>query len=897
MKQIVKRIRCAFALAILLSLVALPAFADTFFVTENTNNTIQIFGPNGQLQGSLTSGLSGPGGLAMLSNKLYVANSSNNTIEVFSLTNGLGTVFASTNLNQPGGLAFDQSGNLYAANYGNNTIVKFNSLGQGMLFASAGLNRPTGMAFDRSGNLYVANYGNGTIEEFSTNGVPSPFASGLSSVFGMVFDSSENLYVSTANSPGQIVKFTMNGVGTVWLSGMSNPTGIGFDGAGNFYFLMPFGDTIQKVATNGQGSLFAYDPGLCSALGLLIQSPLTIGCPTNASSTNILGQCTINTNAVYGGNGEGVIPFGVDVSVKTNANFVPYTITRRQAMSGNFQELVFDNDPNSNDNDFVTGCNCTVAVGQQFISVPDSQVQEQFFERLASDPYVVMPVITNNLSTRTATVTGFVWAKFLSLTGNGNWTLTLENVPSCGVQVPPADDSSVPVAGACSGSYTVTHDPDLIGTQTCPSSYTVTRVYHATDNCGDSASVAQTFTVNDSTPPWIDCPSPITVNVDPGKCTASNVNLGTPTAGTGCSGDVILSSNAPSVYPKGTTTVTWRAISPCGASITCAQTVTVVDNQAPTIVCPAPLAVSCASAVPSPNPSSVTASDNCGSVTVTFVSDTITNQSCPDRYTVLRIYQVTDASSNSATCTQTITVNATTPPSITAPGDVTTSTDSGQCYASGVALGLPATFSPCGGALTVTNNAPVVFPKGNTQVIWSATDSCGNTAGVTQNVVVADNQPPLMACPANILVNAQGSNGAIVAFSVTASDNCDSNLSVNSLPVSGSEFTIGTTPVNCVVVDSAGNTNTCSFSVTVIDPSIFNILSIAPQNSDISLSWVMPLGLTGIVQGSADNYGDDFTNVSAPFYAPGNGTVTNTYVDPGGQTNFLQRFYRIRLTP
>jgi hypothetical protein len=400
-------------------------------------------------------------------------------------------------------------------------------------------------------------------------------------------------------------------------------------------------------------------------------------------------------------------------------------------------------------------------------------------------------------------------------------------------------------------------------------------------------------------PPLIVSPSAVTVNTDPGICTASHVNLGTPLTVTRCSWPwpVTLSSNAPTVFSKGTTLVVWTATDACSNQVTCTQSVTVVDNQSPTIVCPAPLAVSCAAAVPSPNPASVTASDNCGWVGVVFIGDTITNQSCPDRYTVLRMYGAIDAVNNSATCTQTITVNATTPPTITAPGDVTTSTDSGQCYASGVALGLPATFSPCGGALTITNNAPAVFPKGSTQVIWSATDSCGNSSIATQNVVVADNQPPLVACPANILVNAQDSNGAVVAFSVTASDNCDSNLVASCSPVSGSQFAIGTTPVNCVVIDSAGNTNICSFSVTVVDASIFNILSITSQNSDILLSWVMPLGLTGIVQGSADNYGDDFTNVSAPFYTPGNGAVTNTYVDPGGQTNFLQRFYRIRLTP
>jgi len=40
-----------------------------------------------------------------------------------------------------------------------------------------------------------------------------------------------------------------------------------------------------------------------------------------------------------------------------------------------------------------------------------------------------------------------------------------------------------------------------------------------------------------------------------------------------------------------------------------------------------------------------------------LLSDTLNSQTCPNRYTVLRTYQATDASGNSATCTQTITVD------------------------------------------------------------------------------------------------------------------------------------------------------------------------------------------------------------------------------------------------
>ena len=67
------------------------------------------------------------------------------------------------------------------------------------------------------------------------------------------------------------------------------------------------------------------------------------------------------------------------------------------------------------------------------------------------------------------------------------------------------------------------------------------------------------------------------------------------------------------------------------------------------LVCPAPQTVSCASTVPVANPSLVTAT-GCGAVT--FLSDVISNQTCPNRYTITRTYQ-----SGATSCTQTITVN------------------------------------------------------------------------------------------------------------------------------------------------------------------------------------------------------------------------------------------------
>src|SRR5207249_8350195 len=61
-----------------------------------------------------------------------------------------------------------------------------------------------------------------------------------------------------------------------------------------------------------------------------------------------------------------------------------------------------------------------------------------------------------------------------------------------------------------------------------------------------------------------------------------------------------------------------------------------------------------------------TASDSCGTATITIV-DTVTNASghCGNTYDATRTWQATDDSGNTATCSQTVMVRDTAPPSIT----------------------------------------------------------------------------------------------------------------------------------------------------------------------------------------------------------------------------------------
>jgi hypothetical protein len=80
---------------------------------------------------------------------------------------------------------------------------------------------------------------------------------------------------------------------------------------------------------------------------------------------------------------------------------------------------------------------------------------------------------------------------------------------------------------------------------------------------------------------------------------------------------------------------------------------------------------------------------------------------------------------------------------------------------------------------------------------------------------------PTINCPGDLSVsNDPGLCSAVVSFNVTATGD---SPNVVCSPPSGSSFAVGNTLVHCVATDTAGNTASCSFTVTVEDrqaPSI-----------------------------------------------------------------------------
>ena len=126
-------------------------------------------------------------------------------------------------------------------------------------------------------------------------------------------------------------------------------------------------------------------------------------------------------------------------------------------------------------------------------------------------------------------------------------------------------------------------------------------------------------------------------------------------------------------------------------------------------------------------------------------------------------------------------------------------------------------------SVTVTQSVltNAVLSLGANEVVLGAFDDAGNAAYCTNYILVVDQTPPVITCPTNMVVSADaGQCGkSNVTWEVAASDNC-SVTSLVSEPPSGSTFPVGVTTVRCTAADSSGNTNGCSFTVTVVAPPV-----------------------------------------------------------------------------
>ena len=139
-----------------------------------------------------------------------------------------------------------------------------------------------------------------------------------------------------------------------------------------------------------------------------------------------------------------------------------------------------------------------------------------------------------------------------------------------------------------------------------------------------------------------------------------------------------------------------------------------------------------------------------------------------------------------------------------------------------------------------------VFLLGTTTVNCSAQDQAGNTStgSFTVQVAALDTTAPILQLPAPITADATSLQGAAITYTVTATDpdNTGDQITTTCTPASGSVFPLGTTTVNCSAQDTAGNTTTGSFTVTVQDvtaptlqvPTTITVNATSPQGATVN---------------------------------------------------------------
>src|SRR5262249_25217375 len=238
--------------------------------------------------------------------------------------------------------------------------------------------------------------------------------------------------------------------------------------------------------------------------------------------------------------------------------------------------------------------------------------------------------------------------------------------------------------------------------------------------------------------------------------------------------------------------------------------------------------VQCLSDVP--GRATVTANDNCdGAITPSF-SETQSNPGSSCNNVITRTWTATDRCGNTASCTQHITVNDTTPPAIVCPGNI----ERGHCNNT-VTYTTTATDN-CGTPTLVCSPASgTVFPDGVTLVTCTATDSCNNSASCSFSVTVF----PQPSCSINLPTGNPvcGSTGNTLSATVSClAGGCTTVWSVASADagwqITGGQGTPSITykagashtpaTFTLVVTDRFGCQSTCSIQVDCSPPQQVN---------------------------------------------------------------------------
>ena len=391
---------------------------------------------------------------------------------------------------------------------------------------------------------------------------------------------------------------------------------------------------------------------------------------------------------------------------------------------------------------------------------------------------------------------------------------------------------------------------------------------------GNTTTKDVTLTVADTTAPMITCPANIgNVPTEPGTCSA-HVNPGTATATDNCDSNPAItgvrSDSQPlnATYPKGVTTITWTATDASGNHSSCQQTITVVDNEPPTISCPANLIVDFDPAV---NGAVVTytapvGQDNCPGATTTQIAGLPSGSTFPTG-TTTNTFKVTDASGNTAQCSFKVTVALTSLIGL----DSVTITGSGYADSYNSSGGYPATKSSL---VNVLSNGTITI--GNSGKVWGNVRSTRANVSLTGAAQVTGNATAgtTVTTSGSASVGGTRTNNALApVMTLPAVPACGPPYSSNS-GISGTySYNAGTGDLSLSGVNIAtlANGNYCFHNVTL------------GNSSQLKVNGLVVIKLTGTLNTSGSSNLNNTTQIPSNLrilssYSGSNGVVIGNSV-------------------
>jgi hypothetical protein len=333
-----------------------------------------------------------------------------------------------------------------------------------------------------------------------------------------------------------------------------------------------------------------------------------------------------------------------------------------------------------------------------------------------------------------------------------------------------------------------------------------TTIYTATDGSGNTNTSTFTVTFVDTEKPTVAFTSQPSPEIYEGCIAPPEPST---RSGDNCADTTVAVTPTRTDDPTCGFSIFWTAVATdeCGIESEPVQSNTAIvrDSTPPAFDLPVP-ANSLGHQCSLPSVSTLTASDTCGGASVEFTS---TSSTVGCKTTEVRDWTATDDCGNTHAGTQTVSQEDTTPPTVTAPADLTiecnSSNEPEEVYGNDNCDG-PILATVDVGTITANDLSPLYRT-------YTVTDLCGNTASDVQTFSVYDVTPPTVNAPADITVDCVYTDTP----SATATDDCGE---ASLLPVQRETTGSGCGHVITYTFsasDAAGNIGYATMVVTVKD--------------------------------------------------------------------------------